>query len=353
MANTIPAFIMAGTYQQYKEDTQYCIEWLVDTATEAGHDMSRYRRLTSKVQTAWGTRNASMLNIHVQTNDFLPLARSISSKWPRIVISDVFMRRLRAALQARRVCASYYIEDADAAVEEENRKHQHFISALQSVHDCLRPLHVQQQATHSAPRIPPPVTLSSPSTNATVSSREQLANKFGKLKVHKAKAVASAGDMQPPANAMAEPSASPTPKHHVTFEEVSGRKGEHRSFSVHCLLLDLHRLRLFVGQKWLEYRNGKCDLVVASVIMNTAIEISSRLQDDMVRTLGLKHVQELLLLTFDRDSIRRAATTETLRAAVIEFENYSELFPYTQEFAFTTEFVAASDFMQEMENSKR
>lgn len=150
MAPNLPTFIRSGTYQKYKEDTSFIVNWLVDTARDVGHDMSRYRKptdSTSRTNLAIASRNhhSSNLEVHIQTCDFLPLADAIASSWPKALVSDTFMRRLRAALQARRVCALSYASTTDPDIEKDNQKHLYFIGVLQSVLDCLRLLHAQQR----------------------------------------------------------------------------------------------------------------------------------------------------------------------------------------------------------------
>ena len=69
-------------------------------------------------------------------------------------------------------------------------------------------------------------------------------------------------------------------------------------FAVHCLLVDLHKIRSWLTRKWADYEEGKCDLIVASMATNTAIEICMKWEQDLTKSLNLGGEYELVLLAF-------------------------------------------------------
>lgn len=57
-----------------------------------------------------------------------------------------------------------------------------------------------------------------------------------------------------------------------------------RFFKAYCSFQDLHQMRAFISQTWSEYRDGKIDLMNASVVTDTALQCARDITDELLES---------------------------------------------------------------------
>jgi hypothetical protein len=74
----------------------------------------------------------------------------------------------------------------------------------------------------------------------------------------------------------------------VTYEIEPSKKKEdleqEKLFAIFCLFDDLDRLRSYIMNVWVEFKEGKIDVLAASVITNTAFQLAIRTQNEILAT---------------------------------------------------------------------
>jgi hypothetical protein len=341
MSAQIPSFILKGTYQQYKEDTDYCCHYLIEKAADLGHGLAKYRKQAARTFKQSGS-DGSKTKVLIKVKDWHPLAQWIVANSPQALISDTFMGRLRAALQARMVFASKHADD------EDNGGHNHFNKCLQSVLDCLQPIHARQKAARRArykkPAVEDAVEAARVNRHVTASKESvPLHNNEGREPTEQTDEpkVEEAHDID-----QELPDSTSSTEIEVTFEEPVEAKEDRRLFAVHCLLIDLHRIRSWLWDKWAAYKDGNCSLIVASLATNTAIGICMGWEQEMIQALELDLESDLGVLAFlvNRERYR---DTDILEKTCEQHPFLKSIHPCLNNFSFMTQFTLASVFLGE------
>jgi hypothetical protein len=119
-------------------------------------------------------------------------------------------------------------------------------------------------------------------TDATVESKTEYANPFGILYFDEELLESSVGTPQtslPIVNAARGQSTGSTS---VTYEINNETTDDELHFAIHCFFDDLNRLRDFLDELWSDYKNGRVDLITASVTTNTAIDLVHRAEKELL-----------------------------------------------------------------------
>ena len=271
---------MWSTYHTYKAATNYCTNWLVETAADAGYNVSKF--LVKSVNCKPGTSAPIVL----QTRDFVDLARAVKAASPPVKEPRKVLRKIGLALRARRLCAAWFSgHDGDSETQKRNQTHCHFIEILEQVLEILEPLLTQQDARVKAQYHPPSVVDEQDESSPTniydnlVSQTEQLA-----VEVDVKNSVPSKDPGQPTTR-------------EIKIEDLDECNAENAFLAAYCLLADLYRLRAQVRKTWTEYQTGKCSIDYAALMANTAIELVEALEADFYDSTGAERSHEKIFLT--------------------------------------------------------
>lgn len=276
----LPDFLV-GTYHQYKEDEKTITTWLCVTAKQLGYTSEslpdpvepelkalKLKTKKGKPKTKKQLRDAArrvpgrgVQKFIVDIKEFVPLAEHIVRhiKLPSTVPSSILWL-MKRSIEARTDCNAWF-QKAGSDDETVVGGHAYFVQILHKVHDILEPF-----------------------TNRTAASKiddetTPVENIYNGLNVEEpSKAFLQAAGV--PSQSAEEKRTSK-----IVFEVVSWFKGgfeeflEH-SFAASALFRDVNKLYEHAKQIWYQYRDGKIDLMTASLTSNTAIDIIRRLEDD-------------------------------------------------------------------------
>lgn len=269
----LPDFLV-GTYRQYKQDTKTVAVWLASTArsygyifdaTSANQDDQVVKKKTkakakSKTKTKKQQRDAArripahQRKVVIPVSDFVPLAAYVTEhiKLPNRVPPSI-LAVIGRVIEARTDCGSWFKNDVPGKVG-----HEYFVGILQQVHKILEPHTVLPEGLEEEE-----VTL--------------VDNAFENLTVEEpSEAFLKAPGFQAHESNLAD---------RMIYEIqdlflgcIEGYLEE--SFAAASLFKDINKLYAHSVQIWQQYKEGKVDLMTASIISNTAIEFMRRLEED-------------------------------------------------------------------------
>lgn len=295
----LPSFLTSG-YLRYKADTDAVASWLAITAKNHGcmiesmksnpePDISSRpqpsKRLKGKARKLAREAAANKSPLIAQTSglplsnqkiprytitikDFVTLADAIAAATnPPVKVPVGFMATLDRAIFARR----HHSEQVAVSLSQKAKsqvstdRHGHFIGILEYVRDVLRPLMPIEQGVDS---------LAEAITEVPGGVMKNLTNKFDVLQVQ-----------EPSEEFLQAPDISPTSriekKPEVNYEAERFQDIEEAYFGFGLLLEDFRNLRKVVLYTWGGYLYGLFDLVSASLVTNTAIDIARQMQEDI------------------------------------------------------------------------
>ncbi|TVY18008.1 hypothetical protein LARI1_G007450 [Lachnellula arida] len=282
----LPSFL-DGTYNRYKNDTSTFVRWLSENAQRCGYVTTvktttpipptktprlkgKARKEAKKTESskpasssdATGTSQKSVNYSLVSLKDLLPSAIAIvDSKDPVVLVPVNIIRAGLRAVSARKRCAEYY-KNNEAA--QSNHSHSYFISLMEQVMKALQP----RFATTNAESATKPED-----SRPTQDIFEHLENRFAVLDVEEPSEQDDVGATT------AVPNVS-QPVYRLETPENSQDVEEEKTFAIFCLFDDLWRLRDYVAELWLDYKNGEIDLVTAAITTNTAFQLAIRNQKE-------------------------------------------------------------------------
>ncbi|KAG4433195.1 hypothetical protein IFR05_011330 [Cadophora sp. M221] len=279
--------VLDSNYKRYKTDTSIFIKWLSDNGTKCGYKVTKPSaqvpssepkapRLKGKARkeakkaaapspapggSSPTASTASPKNFIINTSELLPLANAIvASKEPVEVPADIIRAGLRA-ISARKRSAAFFgrsTKDQDEETMADNQSHSYFISLMEKVLSTLQPCFAVFAGAESI------------EASSSENILETLENRFASLEVEEP----------------VEPKTGPAPKAELPIYELQAskeaNKDEENLFLVFCLFDDLARLRSYVMDVWEQFKQGKVDLITASVVTNTAFQLAIRAQDEIL-----------------------------------------------------------------------
>lgn len=167
-----------------------------------------------------------------------------------------------------------------------NERHDHFIGVLERVREVLRPRMPSEVVDDSYNNKPP-------AAEKPAGVMESLSNKFDRLELYEpSEEFLRALDVTPAATETTE-----TPSD-ADFEAERLQDTAEAFLSFHLLLHVLNKLRTVISQTWAGYQQGSFDLVAASIITNTAIDIAHRMEEDLQPIMERFGGAERMLQTF-------------------------------------------------------
>ncbi|TVY87900.1 hypothetical protein LAWI1_G008034 [Lachnellula willkommii] len=286
----LPSFL-DGTYNRYKNDTSTFVRWLSENAQRCGYVTTvktatpipptktprlkgKARKEAKKTESskpasssdATGTSQKSVNYSLVSLKDLLPSAIAIvDSKDPVVLVPVNIIRAGLRAVSARKRCAEYYkSQTPDNEAAKSNHSHSYFISLMEQVMKALQP----RFGTTNAESATKPADL-----RPTQDIFEYLENRFAVLDVEEPSEQEDVGATT------AVPKVS-QPVYRLESFENGQDVEEEKLFAIFCLFDDLWRLREYVAELWLDYKNGELDLVTAAITTNTAFQLAIRNQKE-------------------------------------------------------------------------
>ncbi|PPJ52777.1 hypothetical protein CBER1_11191 [Cercospora berteroae] len=227
-----------NTYQLYKEGTTKLTTWLVDNARRCNADVQ-----TNAAPNTESSEASSRSKYTVPTTHFVALAKTIvSSEDPIIRIPQNILALIRYTISLRKHAAKFFSGLASGVETDEclrsNAGHRHFIEVLEQVLNILDP------------------SISN-SKDAGIGEEASLPNMFDGLTIEEP----TSGDI-PAVNTTQQ-----TAKNKVYYEPESDDFDA--AFAVFTFFDDLRSIREFIGDIWVDYANGKLDVMSAAVTTDT------------------------------------------------------------------------------------
>ncbi|KAL4861952.1 hypothetical protein BDV12DRAFT_56795 [Aspergillus spectabilis] len=254
----LPEFLQ-GSYARYKADTNTFATWLLETANQCGYQPPTLFATvsTAKKSKHKGKNNDSSdpLQYSVTTKDLQKLAEVIASS--ALAVPKSVLTIAKRAIKLRKAVTSWFLGQGDPT---DNKRHAHFITALEQICETL------ERKTNQPDAKQPPPTSEAQSDDANDS---RFLNKFAVLTVE---------EPQNTAQSQSTPAELKKIVKVTVVEEDDNEAADsylgHLFFKTLCLLQDLHNMRLFISITWSEYRDKKIDLMNAAVVTDSALQLA-------------------------------------------------------------------------------
>ncbi|KPI39551.1 uncharacterized protein AB675_3261 [Cyphellophora attinorum] len=260
----LPAFLK-DSYKQYKNDTTRFTTWLVNAAVPYASSQQvwhlRLQQRRNPHLTVLGTQEVSVSNSEL-IKAALPLADS-QHKAPSALLTV-----LRRAISLRKNVTAWCLGRRDKI---SNSRHAHFVEVLEQIVETL----AWETANVVSKKI---------SNESQDKVREQnkeddaqsWINRFAALEVEDLEDVESRSDSLQIIKAV--------PVEEEDSDDDGGALSD-MFFRLYCLFSDLHNWRLFLQEVWREYADRSLDLMTASVVTDTALQLSRDLIDSALKDL--------------------------------------------------------------------
>ncbi|KAH9908419.1 hypothetical protein F4778DRAFT_795844 [Xylariomycetidae sp. FL2044] len=291
-----------ATYKQYKADTEYIAGWLAMNAQNCGYNVATplsnasptpaaTTRLKGKARKQ--ARNAAKpvvtesagttTKYTIRVSDFNPMAKAIAEFRPKVNIPKALDNLFNRAIEARNICTQWYRENAHGD-SESNDRHVYFTNVLKTAWETLRP---SEQARTSHINKPAPVVVAQSSEPGTFPS---LLNHFSGLEIDHTL------DLGPKTQSDCSDAGDSNKDNNHTDEgddyrlkdilPVSLAKNEEDTeyefrFAIFSFMKELDRVRAVLRKVWSSYAGGVMELMCASLLTNTAIQLVRRAEHEL------------------------------------------------------------------------
>jgi hypothetical protein len=364
---------LAGSYQQYKNDTNVFTTWLSKAAAACGYKSPRAAAapppsppkpfLTSKSLTA--TSSASNLTLAeklraqaekkakkreekkkgtsldlapepvpiptlkhtVKTQELLRQAEAVS-EGPKTKIPDAVMLVVERAIQARKRCTAWF-ERTGIDNSQSTDGHRHFIEILEQTLKILKPDYSPKDGPSGSMGPKMAATSRKASSSSQVHDLSGLSNRFSSLQMDGTEdtteitvAIEAISAASGPKLQKAEPRATPT----IDMFELDYDDSFDPMFDVFCFFEDLHRVQDFLNETWAKFKKGELDLMTAAIITNGAFDLVRREEHELTISIfsdDKLSYQRLSSLIFFAESLGRSESPsrhEQLR--ITPFDNF-------------------------------
>ncbi|KAJ5388621.1 hypothetical protein N7509_011162 [Penicillium cosmopolitanum] len=271
---------LQSSYIRYKNDTNSFATWLFEAASKCGHQPSNLAAIALSLNETENKKNNKRkhkknrpseahgsIQYITTVRDLQVLAEAVAESTlpvPKQVISIV-----KRAIKLRKQVTSWFLEQGES---ENNKRHVKFISALEATCETLerktaKPSNRDAQQSHSPPEV-----------EACDADLETFMNKFSVLTVEEPQDSQGQGQFVSSATLKL-----------VKVELDESDEGEaaeahldHILFKAFCLFHDLHDMRTFISDTWLEYCEKKIDLMNAAVVTNSTLQLAQDMLKELV-----------------------------------------------------------------------
>lgn len=254
---------LLGRYRLYKTGTKRLIDWLANSASHCC-DIKTIIKSLADGQDPRAAKKAGKqvdLKLEIRTQELLRLAQAIVASQTPVDVPRDIIEIAEDVIAGREECAEWYAAQAlegGGDLEQENASHQYFITVLQRVLKLLNQTRAKRPTTE-----PNKVSSQKKKKQPTpISQPEQLRSLFDLLEVEEPSDSPLGNTRR--ADILAANKADKTLHFKLVEEE------EDLSFATWCFLQDLHDIRCFVRETWLEYSKGDISFLAASSITDTA-----------------------------------------------------------------------------------
>ncbi|PWY91650.1 hypothetical protein BO94DRAFT_555459 [Aspergillus sclerotioniger CBS 115572] len=248
----LPEFLQSS-YKCYKADTNTFETWLLETANQCGYQPTLSATIPPAKKGKRKDKNdgadAAPLQYSATTKDLQKLAEVVSNS--ALAVPKSVLTMAKRAIKLRK--------SGDSA---NNKRHAHFITALEQICETL-----EWKTNQPAAKTPSTLETQNDDTEA-----EKFVNRFAVLTVE-----------EPQDTAQTQPTLVESKKIvKVTVDEgdeneVSDPYLGHLFFKTLCLLQYLNNMRRFISVTWADYRDKKIDLMNASVVTDSALQLAQDL----------------------------------------------------------------------------
>lgn len=258
--------LLFDTYHRYKKGTEQVVHWLAATARATGtvnevfDDRSHQAKKPMKTKTDY--------EIPVET--LIRLAKAAAAN-PATMVPRLTFQTLHDVISQHKDCAEWYRanpQSKDAIeVDKHNRGHRHFIDILEDVSRILGPR--EEKTKEKRKNFAPPNT-----------STTQLANRFEHLEVEEPPVF----DHELLALHQQQDTAQSNKKKEGEKDKATYHMddpAEEIEVMLYCFMKDLTGIRIFVRDTWKQYKDRQVTLNTAATVMNTAIGVMKRMNEDL------------------------------------------------------------------------
>lgn len=276
----LPKYLQSS-YSRYKDDTNSFATWLLEAATKCGYRPDVLAPIQSslkgekghgrsKTKSKMNRANASTGPIHYNaTVKELQMLAEVVAKSTLVVPKQILIIAKRA-INLRRQVTSWFLGQGDS---ENNKRHEHFISALEKVCETL-----EWKISESAGKDGRKQTAEA-DYDGEDANLDMFLNRFAVLTVEEPQG------WEP--NRHAPPESQQIVKVELVENKEEEKDGEDAVlasmlFKTFCLFRDLHVMRAFISQTWSEYRDKKIDLMNAAVVTDSALQLACDLVQEVM-----------------------------------------------------------------------
>ncbi|RWA04499.1 hypothetical protein EKO27_g10609 [Xylaria grammica] len=251
--------VLAGSYEQYKQDTEFVRDWLVSTARSLQCPKNLLPTTTPITQPEPGGRRKGKARTQAKkrvtsstlkfpTKNFILLAAYIATK--AVSVPHTFRTRIDHAIALRVTHGINFNDYGHPTNRTSDAGHQHFIEVLKGVREALKPLQSINDTDHSFPNTLDIDAPAEPRDSYDISKPEEWTN----------------------------------------FENAF--------FALTAVVNDSNKMRDRVRWIWSNYRTGRFDLATAAIATDTAIELVGNMMEDALPLLkqcgGIRNMMEKL-----------------------------------------------------------
>ena len=285
----MPPEIFVNTYQLYKRNTDKLAKWLLETAEQCGWEINFYqdtpdgsahgrskRSKRKNSQPKLPAATAEGLTFRIRLSHLIELATIIAES-KHIKIPEAVIKLVQETVELRKRFSEFYDRQASHASKNVDKpshsRHLFFIQTLEKVLELLQRDGGSKESKKSggdgAPHEP---------TEETRIDHSIMTNGFANLELEELIELAP----EVPKNDTLGPKASPKPDRKVVYD-ADAATDEEILFAIFCIVEDYQKIRIHLQKIWWNYKLGKTDLVVASVITNTAFDLVRRTDEEFHR----------------------------------------------------------------------
>ena len=255
----LPSFLKSS-YERYKSDTNSFATWLLDAARKCGHQPQLPTLGAVKPQKG---REAAPQERQFQTtiDELRRYSRLVEQS--TIDVPKPILAIARRAIKLRKDVTSWFRAHGHSS---SNERHAHFISVMEEICEALE----WKKTTPSAK----PTKKPADTPQEQDDDIDAWVNRFAVLTVEEPQETSNKPAVS---KQIVKVDLIEAEEHSVEEDHLS-----HRFFKAYCLFQDLHNMRAFLAKTWIEYRDGKVDLMSASVVTDTALQLARDLIQQLV-----------------------------------------------------------------------
>lgn len=288
----LPEYLL-GTYRRYKSDTSTVATWIAEEASKRGYKAGnavqreapktapsqRLKGKARKEAKAGGSINQSSapaaprMHYKISLDDFEGVAQFIAGLTkPKVTVPPFVLRAAASAIKARERCSAWFQKKSydDQTLRHNNERHAHFIRVLERVVEILKPCSAKK------PKEEPPEKGETNMSNDV----EKTTTMFSLLEVEMPSLEDEEDVVHTPSGPI-DQGRKPAKDKENAFYELDEPEEDVLPFVLFCFFEDVHQVGQIIRDIWEEYKAGQINIMTASVVTNTAIDLVRKTEDEM------------------------------------------------------------------------